>query len=92
MNYNAIRLPNPYSDNYIICVGSELESRLRKDVFLIVLFQYNNQEEYVNTNIHFQWRYRPASDVFFVFNSSNGKEHSYEFQDYLVALKILYWI
>lgn len=67
---NHIQLPGPYSTSDLLLIGPKVELSLSRSVFLTGYLQYNNQINNVNTNIRFQWRYKPVSDVYIVYTDN----------------------
>jgi hypothetical protein len=89
-SYNNISLPEPYTSAEFILVGPKLDVTFTNKLFLSSLVQYNNQIDNINTNIRFQWRFAPGSDLFVVYT---GNSYSY---DYLnknrgLVVKLSYW-
>jgi hypothetical protein len=101
-SYNAIRLPNPYSNADLILVGPRFDLTLSKSVFFTTFFQYNNQIHNLNINSRLQWRFKPVSDIFLVYTdnyvteafTSNEGRYFTAGQPRLrgVVLKVSYWL
>jgi hypothetical protein len=70
LNYNHIELPDPWKTNTFWLLGIKANLTLTNKIFFSNLFQYNEQLGLWNFNSRFQWRYKPASDIFLVFNSN----------------------
>lgn len=90
MNYNHITLPEPYNSAKLILVGPSLDITFTDKVFLTTFVQYNNQIDNLNTNIRFQWRYAPVSDLFIVY-SGNSYAETFENKDHGLVVKLSYW-
>jgi hypothetical protein len=58
--------------------------------------QYNEQRNNINLNTRFQWRYRPASDLFIVYtdnylpNNLMAKNHALVLK-FTIVLLVEYW-
>lgn len=89
-NYNNIELPKPYNSAELVLIGPRLDVTFTDNVFLTAFFQYNDQVDNFNTNIRFQWRFAPVSDLFIVYT---GNSYASDFlnKDHGLVFKISYW-
>jgi len=96
-DYNRIRLPDPYSDANLILVGPKLDITFSRKVFWTTYIQFNSQINNVNLNTRFQWRYKPASDLYIVYTDNYFSEFGNRFIDFsrpksrAIILKLAYW-
>lgn len=100
--YNHIQLPKPYSTSDLLLIGPKVELSFSRSVFLTGYLQYNNQINNVNTNIRFQWRYKPVSDVYIVYTDNYYAYEATDDQRRLVSafqpknralvVKLTYWL
>ena len=90
-NYNLIQLPAPWYDNSFWLLGVKSNLTFTNTIFFSNLFQYNEQLGLWNFNSRFQWRYKPASDLFLVFNS-NEINYPSQTRGWSLTLKINYWL
>jgi len=88
---NYIDLPDPYPTETIWFVGPRMEFTFSKNVFWTTLVQYNSQDEDFSINSRLQWRFRPLSDLFLVYND-NYKTVPFGPSTRAVVLKFTYWI
>ena len=91
VNYNQIKLPAPWNTNSFWLLGLKSNLTLTNNIFFSNLFQYNEQLGLWNFNSRFQWRYKPASDIFLVFNSNEISVPNLE-TGWNLTLKVNYWI
>ena len=101
-SYYAIRLPSPYSDANLYLVGPRFDLTMSKSLFFTTFFQYNSQLNNLNINARLQWRFKPVSDIFFVYTDNyvtesftdSGGEYFYKGQPRLrgFVFKISYWL
>ena len=91
VNYNQIKLPAPWNTNSFWLLGLKSNLTLTNNIFFSNLFQYNEQLGLWNFNSRFQWRYKPASDIFLVFNSNEISVPKVE-TGWNLTLKVNYWI
>ena len=91
VNYNQIELPAPWNTNSFWLLGLKSNLTLTNNIFFSNLFQYNEQLGLWNFNSRFQWRYKPASDIFLVFNSNEISVPKVE-TVWSLTLKVNYWI
>ena len=68
-----------------------MEFTFSKNVFWTTLVQYNSQDEDFSINSRLQWRFRPLSDLFLVYND-NYKTVPFGPSTRAVVLKFTYWI
>ena len=90
-SYNRLRFPSPYKDANLILVGPKIDLTFSRSIFLSTLIQYNNQINNINTNIRFQWRFAPASDLFLVY-TDNYYADTYRSKGSALVLKATYWL
>ena len=91
VSYNHILLDKPWGVNGFWLLGVKSNFTFTKNVFFSNLYQYNEQQRLWNFNSRFQWRYKPASDIFLVFNSSDSNILVPN-RNWNITLKINYWI
>lgn len=90
-NYNRIELPQPWNTNSFWLLGIKANLTLSNKLFFSNLYQYNEQLGLWNFNSRLQWRYKPASDLFLVFNSNEMKIPEMS-NGWNLTLKINYWL
>jgi hypothetical protein len=89
-NYNDIRLPQPWNKTTFWLVGSHVDITMTNKLFFSTFFQYNEQLNNINLNARFQWRYKPASDLFIVY-TDNYLPSPFLVRNRAVVLKFTYW-
>ena len=94
---NRIRLPEPYFDSNLFLFGPKFDITFTRSIFWTTYFQYNNQINNLNINSRFQWRYKPASDIYLVYtdNYFAGDGGFIQFnrpKTRAIVLKINYWL
>ena len=72
-------------------MGVKANLTFTNTIFFSNLFQYNEQLGLWNFNSRFQWRYKPASDIFLVFNNNEINIPSIS-TGWSLTLKINYWL
>jgi len=88
--YNSLQLPQPWGKNNFLLLGTKIDITFTNTLFLTAYLQYNQQTANTNLNTRFQWRYKPASDLFIVYTDNYYigpvfvKNHS-------LVLKFTYW-
>ncbi len=90
LNYNHIKLPDPWNTNEFWLIGSEIDITFTNKLFFANLFQYNEQSGNFNLNSRLQWRYAPASDLFLVY-TNNQMIDPFTPRDWALTLKFTYW-
>lgn len=91
VSYNRIELEEPWGTNGFWLLGIKSNFTFTKNIFFSNLYQYNEQQKLWIFNSRFQWRYKPASDIFLVFNSSDTRMLTPN-RNWNLTLKINYWI
>lgn len=89
-NYNDIDLPKPWGKNTFWLIGPRLDVTMTNKLFFTAFAQYNEQQDNVNLNTRFQWRYRPASDLFIVY-TDNYIPETFGVKNRSLVLKFTYW-
>ena len=89
-NYNNIYLPAPWNTTDFWLLGPQLDVTFTNKLFFSTLFQYNEQSKNFNLNSRLQWRYKPASDIFLVYNNSE-QISPLEGRIWSLTLKVTYW-
>ncbi|MCM4169578.1 hypothetical protein KCTC52924_00359 [Arenibacter antarcticus] len=90
ISFNHIHLPAPWNNTEFWLIGSEVDITFTNKLFFATLFQYNEQSKNFNLNSRFQWRYKPASDLFLVY-SNNYLIEPFEGRNWALTLKFTYW-
>ena len=70
VDYNDIKLPDPYNDAKLLLIGPKLDFTFTDKLFWYTFVQYNNQIDNFNINTRFQWRFAPVSDLFIVYSDN----------------------
>jgi hypothetical protein len=89
-NYNDINLPEPWGKNTFWLIGPRLDVTLTNKLFFTAFAQYNQQQENINLNTRFQWRYKPASDLFIVY-TDNYLPETFGVKTRSFVIKFTYW-
>ncbi|MBT8320417.1 MAG: carbohydrate binding family 9 domain-containing protein [Eudoraea sp.] len=90
ISYNNIELPAPWNTTEFWLIGSKVDITFTNKLFFATLFQYNEQSRNFNLNSRFQWRYKPASDLFLVF-TRNQRLSPLTGDTWSLTLKLTYW-
>lgn len=89
-NFNQINLPQPWGDTRFWLVGPRVDVTMTNTVFFTAFVQYNEQINNINLNTRFQWRFKPASDLFLVY-TDNYLPAPFNVKNRSVVLKFTYW-
>ena len=90
-DYNDVKLPDTYGKEKLFLIGPRVDLTLTGKVFLTTYFQYNNLLDNVNLNARFQWRYKPASDIFIVYTENYLPNH-FTSKNRALVFKVTYWL
>jgi hypothetical protein len=88
---NYIELPEPYSTETIWFLGPKAEVTFSKNLFWSTFIQYNSRDEDFSINSRLQWRFKPLSDLFIVYND-NYKTTPLSPGSRAIIVKFTYWI
>jgi hypothetical protein len=93
LTYTHLSLPLPWGEKDFWLVGPKIDLTLTNKLFFTTYIQYNEQEKNMNINARFQWRYKPASDLFLVYTdnylTAPGSPISASNRE--LVLKFTYW-
>ncbi|MBN7815009.1 DUF5916 domain-containing protein [Algoriphagus pacificus] len=89
-NYNSIHLPEPWYNTNFWLVGPRVDVTMTNTLFFTAFVQYNEQIENINLNTRFQWRFKPASDLFLVY-TENYLPAPFYTKNRSLVLKFTYW-
>lgn len=89
-DYNRIALPAPYNSATLVLLSPKLDVTFTDKLFLTTFLQYNDQVHNLNTNIRFQWRFAPVSDLFIVY-TENSNTGDFSTKNRGLVVKISYW-
>ena len=89
-SYNQLRLPQPWGKQNFLLVGPRIDITFTNTLFFTTYVQYNEQQDNLNINARFQWRYKPASDLFLVY-TDNYYPGPFAVKTRAFVLKFNYW-
>jgi hypothetical protein len=92
LNYDSIKLPEPYPTRNIWLLSPKFEFTFSKKLFWTTYTQYSTQSENLGINSRLQWRFAPLSDVYLVYNDNYYTSDKIIPQQRSINLKITYWI
>ncbi len=90
-NYNDLYLPQPWGNTHFWLIGPRVDVTFTNTLFFTTYIQYNQQENNVNINARFQWRYKPASDLFIVY-TDNYYPTNFMSKTRALVIKFNYWL
>jgi len=92
VNYDNIKLPNPYPSASIWLVGPRADFTFNKHLFWTTFIQYSTQQENFSVNTRLQWRFAPLSDLFVVYNDNYFANDIFAPRMRSFNLKLTYWL
>jgi hypothetical protein len=90
-NYNYINLPEPHPTESIWLIGPKFEFTFTKNLYWSTFIQYSTQLDNFGVNSRVQWRFKPLSDLFIVYND-NYQTTVFSPRSRALFLKFTYWI
>ena len=92
LNYDSIKLPEPYQTKNIWLLSPKFELTFTKQFYWTTYVQYSNQSENLGINSRLQWRFAPLSDLYLVYNDNYYTSDKITPQVRSINLKLKYWI
>jgi hypothetical protein len=89
-SYNQISMQSPWNKTTFWLVGPRIDVTFTNTLFFTTFIQYNNQQKNINLNTRFQWRYKPASDLYIVY-TDNYYPAPFNVKNRALVLKFNYW-
>lgn len=89
-SYNRIVLPSDFNSSDLTLLGPQVEVLFTNKIFWTTFLQYNQQRDNINLNSRFQWRFKPASDLFIVY-TDNYLPENLSNKSRGVVVKFTYW-
>jgi hypothetical protein len=90
-NHTDLRLPAPYGDTHFTLIGPKVDITFTNTLYFTTYVQYDDQQRNMNINTRFQWRYKPASDLFIVYGE-NSIPSPYTPKNRQLVIKWTYWL
>ena len=90
VNYNNLILPQPWGNTHFWLIGPRIDVTFTNTLFFTTYIQYNQQQNNMNINARFQWRYKPASDLFIVY-TDNYFPAPFAAKTRALVIKLNYW-
>lgn len=91
INYNYIELPDPHPTESIWLIGPRFDFTFTKNLYWSTFVQYSTQLDNFSINSRVQWRFKPLSDLFIVYND-NYQTTVFSPRSRALFLKFTYWI
>ena len=94
VDYNYVELEKPFKPASIWLVGPRFDLTFSKNLFFTTFVQYNNQQDNLNINSRFQWRFQPVSDFFIVYTDNYLVDSFSQFgkRNRALVAKLTYWL
>lgn len=91
-SWNRLELPHDHGRADIINMTTRLDITFTRDMFWTTFFQFNTQQQVLNINSRFQWRFAPLSDLFIVYTDSyDTPEGILRDRTRTLLVKLNYW-
>ena len=91
VSYNYIELPDPHPTESIWLIGPRFDFTFTKNLYWSTFIQYSTQLDNFSINSRVQWRFKPLSDLFIVYND-NYQTTVFSPRSRALFLKFTYWI
>ena len=88
--YNNLILPQPWGNVHFWLIGPRIDVTFTNKIFFTTYIQYNQQQDNININARFQWRFKPASDLFVVY-TDNYYSAPFGVKTRALVIKCNYW-
>jgi hypothetical protein len=90
--YNRLSFPGTYGKENLFLLSSRIEYSFSNSMFWTTFLQYNTQANNININSRFQWRYKPASDLFVVYTDNYFSDPLFKNKNRALVFKLNYWL
>lgn len=91
IEYDNIKLPEPYSSGELLYVGPTFNFTFTKSLFWNTDIQYSTQSDSFFVVSRVQWRYAPLSDIYLTYSDSYGTMPTISPIERGLYLKVTYW-
>ena len=89
---NDLKFPDPYGKASLFLVAPRIEINFSNSIFWTTFIQYNTQNDNININSRFQWRYKPMSDLFVVYTDNYFSDPFLKNRNRALVFKLNYWL
>lgn len=89
--FSNLYLPQPWGNTHFWLIGPRIDVTFTNTIFFTTYIQYNQQANNININARFQWRYKPASDLFIVY-TDNYYPAPFNVKTRALVIKFNYWL
>jgi hypothetical protein len=89
---DELKFPDPYGRAHLFLIAPRIEINFSNSLFWTTFIQYNTQENNININSRFQWRYKPMSDLFVVYTDNYFSEPFLKNRNRALVFKLNYWL
>jgi hypothetical protein len=89
---NALEFPDPYGSTSLYLIAPKIEINFSNSIFWTTFIQYNTQNNNINFNSRFQWRFKPMSDIFLVYTDNYYSDPFFKNRNRAVVLKMNWWL
>lgn len=89
--YDNIQLPKPYPDANLWLLGPRFDVTFSKKLFWTTFVQYSTRQDNFGINSRIQWRFKPLSDLFLVYND-NYYATAFSPRSRSLTVKFSYWL
>ena len=90
--YDKLQFPANYGNTNFFLIASRVEVCFSTNLFWTTFIQYNTQFNNFNINSRFQWRFRPMSDIFFVYSDNYFSDPFLKNRNRGIILKMNWWL
>jgi len=87
-----LKFPDPYGKASLFLVAPRIEINFSNNIFWTTFIQYNTQNDNININSRFQWRYKPMSDLFVVYTDNYFSDPFLKNRNRALVFKLNYWL
>lgn len=89
--FNVLQMPGDYQDNNLMLLSPRVDISFSRKLFLTSFVQLNQQANNLGINTRLQYRFKPMSDLFIVFNESYNTATETSLRRAII-LKLNYWL
>ncbi len=92
LEYNRLKFPGHYGSAVLYMISPRMEINFSNNLFWTTFVQFNTQRNNLNINSRVQWRFKPMSDLYFVYTDNYYTDPFMKNKSRAFVLKLNYWL
>ncbi len=89
---NKLKFPQGFGEEDIVIIAPQFEYNFSNKMFWTTFVQLNSQNNNININSRFQYRFKPMSDLFVVYTDNYTNDPLFKQKNRGIVVKLNYWL